>query len=242
MPNSATWKIWSPDDQAPVAPLENLFTLQATSIDLAMTSLKRVTSGSVASADERNSLFPSPKQGDAVYRKDIDIVERYHAGYNSTTNPYGAAVAGWYPEGSSIVCQVLREGVQSIGSTNTDTRVLFTKALSTLPTMWSADTGAQVFLPYVGLWRVSARASSSGLDTASVLRSALAVSATPDEKTRDNRPGLSGITDPFVNPSGIIAVRSTNLPLTLVVQANKTFQLASGATMTAEYVGPERAS
>lgn len=242
MPTSAKWNVWSPDDQAPVAPLENLFTQQATSVDLALTSLKRLSAGTVADADERNLLFPSPVQGNAVYRKDLDLVERYHAGYNSTTNPYGAAVAGWYPESGSVVCQVVRDTVLTVNTVNADVRIPFTRATTNLPNMWSSDAAAQIFLPYVGLWRVSGKAASAGLDSGAVLRSALAISATPDERTRDNRPGLAGITDPYVRPEGIIAVRSTALPLTLVLQANKTFQVLIGTTMTAEFIGPERAA
>lgn len=51
----------------------------------------------VANTSERNSLFPSPSQGDSVYRKNVGWEEVYYETYNATTNPGGASSAGWYP-------------------------------------------------------------------------------------------------------------------------------------------------
>src|SRR5690606_18626252 len=51
----------------------------------------------VANSTERNTIFPSPKQGDRVFRKDLGYTETYYAAYNSSTNPGGMGTAGWYP-------------------------------------------------------------------------------------------------------------------------------------------------
>lgn len=53
----------------------------------------------VASATARDTLIPSPVQGDSVWRSDKGYIERYRAAYNVSTNPGGMVVAGWYPDG-----------------------------------------------------------------------------------------------------------------------------------------------
>lgn len=50
----------------------------------------------VASAAERDSMFPLPAQGNTVFRNDLGYVQTYYAAYNSSTNPGGKTPAGWY--------------------------------------------------------------------------------------------------------------------------------------------------
>lgn len=45
----------------------------------------------------RAALFPSPIQGDSVFRTDTGWIETYYGLYNASTNPGGVSVAGWYP-------------------------------------------------------------------------------------------------------------------------------------------------
>lgn len=51
----------------------------------------------VANQAERNTLYPSPVQGNTVFRTDLGTTETYFGVYNSSTNPGGQASAGWYP-------------------------------------------------------------------------------------------------------------------------------------------------
>jgi hypothetical protein len=51
----------------------------------------------VADQAARDALFPSPAKFDAVFRKDLGYEETYLTTYNASTNPLGAATAGWYP-------------------------------------------------------------------------------------------------------------------------------------------------
>ena len=51
----------------------------------------------VADAAARNALYPSPVQGNAVFRSDLGYEEVYYAAHNATTNPGGRTPAGWYP-------------------------------------------------------------------------------------------------------------------------------------------------
>lgn len=69
----------------------------------------------VASQAARDALFPSPAQGNAVWRSDKGWEERYFALYNSSTNPGGATPAGWYPvSGNMPKASVVKSGNTSL--------------------------------------------------------------------------------------------------------------------------------
>lgn len=50
----------------------------------------------------RDSFFPNPKQGITCIRTDKGWTETYYELYNSSTNPSGAAIAGWYPVAGNL--------------------------------------------------------------------------------------------------------------------------------------------
>ena len=82
------------DDANPT--FSELLNRLASSVSTVFTSYKTASPVTVASAAARNSLFPSPVQGNAVFRNDLGYIERYYALYNVSTNPGGLSVAGWY--------------------------------------------------------------------------------------------------------------------------------------------------
>lgn len=53
---------------------------------------------SVGTSAARDIVFPSPVQGDMVWRDDLGVIETYYGLYNSTTNPGGRDSAGWYSD------------------------------------------------------------------------------------------------------------------------------------------------
>lgn len=55
--------------------------------------------GVVASQAERDAQYPTPAQGMSVYRTDLGVTQRYYGLFNSSTNPGGKSVAGWYTDG-----------------------------------------------------------------------------------------------------------------------------------------------
>jgi hypothetical protein len=72
---------------------------------------KNFSTYTVADATARDALFPSPVQGNAVWRTDKGWEERYFGLYNSSTNPGGATPAGWYPvSGNMPKASVLKSG------------------------------------------------------------------------------------------------------------------------------------
>lgn len=68
----------------------------ATSISTELAKLSNA--GIVASEAERDALYPTPIQGNNVFRSDLGITQTYFDAYNSVTNPGGKATAGWYGE------------------------------------------------------------------------------------------------------------------------------------------------
>jgi len=57
---------------------------------------KLSNAGIVASASERDALYPTPVQGNTVFRSDLGIRQTYFAAWNATTNPGGQGLtAGW---------------------------------------------------------------------------------------------------------------------------------------------------
>lgn len=68
----------------------------ATSISTELAKLSNA--GIVASATERDTLYPTPIQGNNVFRSDLGITQTYFDVYNAVTNPGGKPSAGWVDE------------------------------------------------------------------------------------------------------------------------------------------------
>jgi len=79
---------------------------EALSVGNKLEEIKFDSAISVASQAARNSLFPTPVQGDAVWRTDTGIEQRYYTAYNSKTNPGGktpsSGTGGWFATTSNI--------------------------------------------------------------------------------------------------------------------------------------------
>jgi hypothetical protein len=96
MANTPNFGIYYPTGTAQVTPIQAPFATMASSIEEALTDLQAsIPNQSVASAAERDALFPNPQQGDAVYIRNKGWTERYYNIYNAATNPGGAITAGW---------------------------------------------------------------------------------------------------------------------------------------------------
>lgn len=93
--NTSPDNITYPVSTDQVAPLETVFATMATSVQNAFDASRRNFSAVVADLAARNALFPSPVQGNRVWRNDLGLEETYYGLYNATTNPGGRAAAGW---------------------------------------------------------------------------------------------------------------------------------------------------
>jgi hypothetical protein len=57
---------------------------------------KLAAAGIVDSATARDELYPTPIQGNTVFRSDLGVRQTYFEAWNATTNPGGQGVsAGW---------------------------------------------------------------------------------------------------------------------------------------------------
>ncbi len=72
----------------------------AESVQEALNNVRR-DAGSlrVANAAERDDLFPTPAQGDRVWRIDLGYTQTYYALYHATSNPGGMTPAQWAKDG-----------------------------------------------------------------------------------------------------------------------------------------------
>lgn len=106
---------FGPGDAA--SPIENLWNAQADDLETALNSMFGKVPGIAASATDRDTRFPTPTQGDMVWRSDMQWLESYFGLWNATTNPGGAEAAGWYPVAGKlprIRLQPLQGGINGI--------------------------------------------------------------------------------------------------------------------------------
>lgn len=97
MPVTTKFGIVYPDGTSGYAPLQNWFAAIANSVEAALTTGLGGAPRLANSDSERNTIYPSPVQGNTVVRPDKGWTEQYFALYNAGTNPSGATPAGWYP-------------------------------------------------------------------------------------------------------------------------------------------------
>lgn len=75
---------------------------RATSAGNRVEELLLQSGNTVASDAEREEMFPTPKQGDVVWRSDLAIEQRYYELY-SNKNTQGRTPAGWYATKNNFV-------------------------------------------------------------------------------------------------------------------------------------------
>lgn len=194
----------------------------------------KATSPSVGSQAERDSIFPSPVQGNRVYRRDVGWEEAYFGVYNSTTNFGGAAVAGWYPiAGKLPYSQFKRETSATV--TTAQNAFSFT-SVSSYGTS-SSSTAAQIIYPGRYLVNASVTAGNGGdaMVYAAIRKNGagsggggLAFGAAQQTPTRFNTIGISA-TESFVAGDSI----------TFNVWGSVTLSTGSYASrMDVQYIGP----
>lgn len=133
MPVSTNFNIPYPDGSSGLTPLAAWFAGIAVGVDNALMTGIGGAPRLANSDTERNTIFPSPVQGNSVMRPDKGWIEQYFQAYNATTNPSGATPAGWYPTMGATPGVVLYRapwgttagaGVQNIFATGTTTNYI----------------------------------------------------------------------------------------------------------------------
>jgi hypothetical protein len=131
---------------------------QATSTGNAIESLKLKTTVPVAGIVERDSLFPTPAQGNSVWRSDLGWEERYFGLYSATTNPGGATPAGWYPTSGTVPFAELKRNSTAVSCTTGSYNILSTA----FNAGWASDatidaTNGTITINKTGMYFVNAQ-------------------------------------------------------------------------------------
>jgi hypothetical protein len=119
-----------------IAPLETHFANLANDVQTALTTTSTgggVLIHKVASSAARDALYPSPIQGQQVFRNDTGLMQTYYGLYNVSTNPGGRSTAGWYnnPPAQTVEIAGLPAGATPIIKTGY-AQVAFTSGVGTL--------------------------------------------------------------------------------------------------------------
>lgn len=97
MPTTPVFQIPYPDGPATLTPLQARFADIANGVEAALLGGLGGAPRLAHSDAERDTLVPSPVQGDSAVRPDKGYTEQYFEAYDASTNPAGAITSGWYP-------------------------------------------------------------------------------------------------------------------------------------------------
>lgn len=114
---------------------------------------------SVPDSVKRDAKFPSPVQGNQVWRDDLGVIETYYALYNVSTNPGGRSVAGWYQEPIGRILQVV-QGATTTTVTNNSTTFVSTGLSATIKPI-HANSQLFISITHEGVTKNSGSGSNS---------------------------------------------------------------------------------
>ena len=115
-----------------------------------------------ASSAARSAAITAPSQGMTTYLTDSNTYWQYFDAYNSSTNPGGAASAGWYPLSGSVAFHGVRDNTSLSIANNTFTLITFNTFANMGMTLDSTTTPGAITVPTAGFYRVTAYADRTG--------------------------------------------------------------------------------
>ena len=115
-----------------------------------------------ASSAARSAAITLPTQGMTTYLTDSNTYWQYFDAYNSSTNPGGAATAGWYPLSGSVAFHGARDNTSLSIANNTFTLITFNTFSNMGMTLDSTSTPGAITVPTAGFYRVTAYADRTG--------------------------------------------------------------------------------
>lgn len=130
MPTTTVFKIPYPDGTSILTPLASRFADIANGVESALLTGLGGAPRLAHSDSERDSLIPSPTQGDSVERPDKGWIEQYYALYDASTNPSGAVAAGWYPIAGSMPYLFAKRDALAVASGSASQTFINTKVSS----------------------------------------------------------------------------------------------------------------
>jgi hypothetical protein len=120
-----------------------------------------------ASSAARTTALASPSQGMTTYLTDSNTYWQYFDAYNSSTNPGGAASAGWYPLSGSVAFHGVRDNTSLSIANTTFTNITFNTFSNMGMTLDSTSTPAAITVPTAGFYRITAYADRVGWSSTS---------------------------------------------------------------------------
>jgi len=102
MPLDYPGEIYYADAKSPMS-VEAASAALATSVGNKVEELLAQSSRAVSTDRERDDMYPEPKNGNVVWRKDLGIEQRYFEAYSAQKNPGGRTPAGWYATVNTFV-------------------------------------------------------------------------------------------------------------------------------------------
>jgi hypothetical protein len=115
-----------------------------------------------ASSTARAAAITLPTQGMTTYLTDSNTYWQYFDAYNSSTNPGGAASAGWYPLSGSVAFHGVRDNTSLSIANATFTNITFNTFSNMGMTLDSTTTPAAITVPTAGFYRITAYADRVG--------------------------------------------------------------------------------
>ena len=122
----------------------------------------------VAGTATRDSLIPSPNQGDSVFRQDTGWLETYFGLYNVSTNPGGVSVAGWYPVAGNLPKAQARRSTTAVTLANAWTDRSATTNWTTYFAHNVAAYNAGWVVPVTGVYEISVAVAAGDAVAAAV--------------------------------------------------------------------------
>jgi hypothetical protein len=120
-----------------------------------------------ASSAARTTALASPSQGMTTSLTDSNTSWQYFDAYNSSTNPGGAATAGYYPLSGSLAFHGVRDNTYLSIANATFTKISFNTFSNMGMTLDSTTTPSEITVPTAGFYRVTAYADRNGWSSTS---------------------------------------------------------------------------
>lgn len=154
MPVTTKFQIVYPDGTSTLAPLQDWFAALANSTETALNTGLGGAPRLANSDSERNTIYPSPVQGNTVVRPDKGWTEQYFATYNASTNPSGATPSGWYPASGAMPTGVARRTTAALAVNNGSYTNISANAAWTPNNMGGITYTDGFIVPTAGIYQV----------------------------------------------------------------------------------------
>lgn len=162
MPVTPVYKIPSPDGTTSLVPLSEKFTAIADAVESALLTGLGGAPLLANSDAQRNSLVPSPVQGNLVMRPDLGWMEQYYETYDPTTNAGGATPAGWYPvKRQGPMAQISKSISQNV--TSSIVPLTFGTVVRDPYGMYTTSQNTRLYSRYTGFYQVTAKLMQSNV-------------------------------------------------------------------------------